>query len=72
MVLAGNPKVEFIPVYVPMGLTGAQKNAYSKIVIGFNIKVLWDKTLVLWQSGAKVQEKNSALIFRENGPREIS
>jgi hypothetical protein len=35
MVLVGNPKAECIPVYVPMGLNGAQKNSYSKIVIGF-------------------------------------
>jgi hypothetical protein len=47
MVLVGNPKAECIPVYVLMGLTGAQKNAYSKIVIAFNIKVFWDMTLVL-------------------------
>jgi len=46
-----------------------KKNAYSKIVIGFNTTVFWDITLVLWQSCTKNSEKNSVLIFRENKPR---
>jgi hypothetical protein len=48
---------------------GRKKNAYFKIVIGFNITVFWDMTLVPWQSGTKVSGKKSALIFRENKQR---
>ena len=34
------------------------------------ITVFWDVTLVIWQTGTKVSEKNSAPIFREKSQTE--